>query len=42
MRNELDNIERIENYLTGKLSETERQAFETEMKTNAELTEQVK
>ncbi len=32
-------IERIENYLTGKLPENERKAFEAELETNAELGE---
>lgn len=41
MRNELNNIERIEKYLTGELSATEKTAFEHEMNSNAELKEQV-
>ncbi|MBI1288774.1 MAG: hypothetical protein GC178_14495 [Flavobacteriales bacterium] len=41
MRNELNNIERIEKYLMGDMSATEKTAFENEMNSNAELKEQV-
>ncbi|HLP14484.1 MAG TPA: cytochrome c [Flavobacteriales bacterium] len=42
MRNELTNIERIERYLRNELSPTEHAAFESELKTNSKLGEEVR
>jgi hypothetical protein len=42
MRNELTNIERIERYLRNELSQTERAAFEQELKINSKLAEEVR
>lgn len=41
MRSELENIEKIEQYLTGKLTQEAKAAFEAEIKVNSELKEQV-
>ncbi|MBI1289389.1 MAG: TonB family protein [Flavobacteriales bacterium] len=37
MRNELENIERVERFLNNEMSQTERSAFEQELSTDAEL-----
>lgn len=42
MRNELTNIERIERYLRNELSPAEHAAFESELKTNSTLAEEVR
>lgn len=41
MRNELNHIERIEKYLRNELSADEKKVFETELKTNTQLQQQV-